>query len=94
MKASNIRPCRNAAWTPRNIDDEAVIFLNEQGGFTLIELLVGLALGLIASLAIFSTVSTFETQRRTTGGGADMQQNGLLALYAGTTCTAMPAALN
>lgn len=56
------------------------LFLNE-GGFTLIELLVGLALGLIASLAIFSTVSTFETQRRTTGGGADMQQNGLLALY-------------
>lgn len=52
-----------------------------QRGFTLIELLVGLALGLIATLAIFSTVASFETQRRTTGSGADMQQNGLLALY-------------
>lgn len=52
-----------------------------QRGFTLIELLVGLALGLIATLAIFSAVASFETQRRTTGSGADMQQNGLLALY-------------
>ena len=66
---------------PRNIDDEAVLFLNDQRGFTLIELLVGLALGLIASLAIFTTITSFETQRRTTGGGADMQQNGLLSLY-------------
>ncbi len=71
----------NEGTFPRNIDDEAVLFLNGQRGFTLIELLVGLALGLIASLAIFSTVSSFETQRRTTGSGADMQQNGLLALY-------------
>lgn len=52
-----------------------------QRGFTLVELMVGLALGLIASLAIFSTVSSFEEQRRTTGSGVDMQQNGLLALY-------------
>lgn len=53
----------------------------KHAGFTLIELMVGLTLGLIASLAIFSTVSSFEAQRRTTGSGADMQQNGLLALY-------------
>jgi len=52
-----------------------------QRGFTLIEMLVGLALGLLASLAIFTTVSSFETQRRVTASGADMQQNGLLALY-------------
>ncbi|MFA6970843.1 MAG: PilW family protein [Gallionella sp.] len=50
-------------------------------GFTLIELMIGLALGLIASLAIFSTISTFEAQRRATGSGSEMQQNGLLALY-------------
>jgi type IV pilus assembly protein PilW len=52
-----------------------------QRGFTLIELMIGLAIGLIASLAIFSTISTFESQRRVTGSGADMQQNGLFALY-------------
>lgn len=52
-----------------------------QHGVTLIELMIGLALGLIASLAIFTTISSFEAQRRTTGSGVDMQQNGLLALY-------------
>jgi len=52
-----------------------------QKGFTLIELMVGMALGLLASLAIFTAVSSFETQRRVTAAGADMQQNGLLALY-------------
>ncbi|HZW26483.1 MAG TPA: PilW family protein [Gallionella sp.] len=52
-----------------------------QDGFTLIELMVGLVLGMIATLAIFSTVSSFESQRRVTGSGVDMQQNGLLALY-------------
>ncbi|MDX8378893.1 MAG: PilW family protein [Gallionella sp.] len=52
-----------------------------QRGVTLIELMIGLVLGLIASLAIFTTISTFEKQRTTTGSGANMQQNGLLALY-------------
>ena len=52
-----------------------------QRGVTLIELMIGLALGLIASLAIFSTISSFEAQRRTTASGMDMQQNGLMALY-------------
>lgn len=51
------------------------------GGFTLVELMVGLALGMMATLAIFSTVSSFESQRRVTGSSVDMQQNGLLALY-------------
>ena len=53
----------------------------KQRGFTLIELMVGMALGLLASLAIFTAVTSFETQRRVTAAGADMQQNGLLALY-------------
>ncbi|MDD4929104.1 MAG: prepilin-type N-terminal cleavage/methylation domain-containing protein [Gallionella sp.] len=57
------------------------ITMRSQPGFTLIELLIGLVLGMIASLAIFATLSSFEAQRRTTGTGVDMQQNGLLALY-------------
>ncbi len=52
-----------------------------QRGFTLIELMVGMVLGLLASLAIFTAVTSFESQRRVTAAGADMQQNGLLALY-------------
>jgi type IV pilus assembly protein PilW len=55
--------------------------IKNQHGFTLIELMIGLVLGLIASLAIFSTISTFESQRRATGSGADMQQSGLFSLY-------------
>lgn len=57
------------------------IHIRRHRGFTMIEMMVGLALGLLASLAIFTAVSSFESQRRITAGGADMQQNGLLALY-------------
>lgn len=53
-----------------------------QHGFSLVELMIGLTLGLIAAAAIFASLSAFEKQRRTIGSGADMQQNGLLALYA------------
>ena len=53
-----------------------------QSGFSLVEILVGLVIGLLAMLAIFQTLALFESQRRTTGAGADMQQNGLAAMYA------------
>lgn len=53
-----------------------------QSGFSLVEILVGLVIGMLAMLAIFQTLALFESQRRTTGAGADMQQNGLSALYA------------
>lgn len=56
-------------------------YIRRHRGFTMVEMMVGLALGLLASLAIFTAVSSFESQRRITAGGADMQQNGLLALY-------------
>ena len=51
-------------------------------GFSLTELMIGLALGSIAAAAIFGSIVAFEKQRRTIGSGSDMQQNGLLALYA------------
>ncbi len=53
-----------------------------QEGFSLVEVLVGLVIGLLAMLAVFQTLALFESQRRTTSEGADMQQNGLSALYA------------
>ena len=55
--------------------------IHHQQGFTLIELMIGLVLGLIASLAILTTISSFESQRNTTASGVDMQQNGLFSLY-------------
>lgn len=56
--------------------------MGSQKGMSLVEILVGLVIGLLAMLAIFQTLALFESQRRTTGAGADMQQNGLSALYA------------
>jgi len=53
-----------------------------QLGFSMVELLVGLTLGLLAAAAIFGSISNFELQRQTISSGANMQQNGLLALYA------------
>lgn len=55
--------------------------MGSQKGMSLVEILVGLVIGLLAMLAIFQTLAFFESQRRTTGEGAAMQQNGLSALY-------------
>ncbi|HQT27133.1 MAG TPA: prepilin-type N-terminal cleavage/methylation domain-containing protein, partial [Burkholderiales bacterium] len=52
-----------------------------QKGFSIVEILVGLVIGMLALLAIFQTLALFENQRRTTSSGANMQQNGLSALY-------------
>lgn len=52
-----------------------------QSGFSLVEILVGLVIGMLAMLAIFQTLALFESQRRTTGAGAQMQQSGLAAIY-------------
>ena len=52
-----------------------------QSGFSLVEILVGLVIGMLAMLAIFQTLALFESQRRTTGEGAQMQQSGLAAIY-------------
>lgn len=52
-----------------------------QSGFTLVELMIGITLSLISSIAIFTTLGSFETQRKIASGGSEMQQNGLIALY-------------
>lgn len=53
-------------------------------GFTLVELMVGLAIGLIAILAMVTVMINSEEQKRTTTGGMDAQVNGALALHAMT----------
>ena len=53
-------------------------------GFTLVELMVGLAIGLIATLAMVSVMINSEEQKRSTTGGMDAQVNGALALSAMT----------
>jgi type IV pilus assembly protein PilW len=54
---------------------------SHQSGFTLVEIMVGMAIGLLASLAIVQVFSTFEAQKRSTMGSSDAQTNGSIALY-------------
>ncbi len=54
-------------------------FVN-QAGFSLVEIMIGLVIGLLATLVIMQTFSTFEGQKRTTSGSADAQTNGSIAL--------------
>jgi type IV pilus assembly protein PilW len=49
-------------------------------GFTLVELMVGLAIGLLASLAVMQVMVASEGQKRTTTSGSDAQVDGALAL--------------
>ena len=50
-------------------------------GFTLIELMVAMAIALIFSLAIFVTMATFESRRRTQISTTDLDQAGAVAMY-------------
>lgn len=50
------------------------------GGFTLIELMIGVAIGLLASLAVTHVLVNSEGQKRSTTSGSDAQVNGALAL--------------
>lgn len=52
-----------------------------QSGFSLIEILIGMTIGLVVILVIMQTMSLFESQRQRSNGAANMQSNGLLALY-------------
>lgn len=52
-----------------------------QNGFSLVELMVGLVIGLLATLAVMQTLSSFEGNKRSTVGTTDAQTNGNIALY-------------
>lgn len=52
-----------------------------QSGLSLVELLVGMAIGLVATLAISNLFSGFEARKRVIAGGADAQSSGMLAMY-------------
>jgi type IV pilus assembly protein PilW len=52
-----------------------------QSGFTIVELMVGLVIGLIASLVIMQTFSSFEGNKRSTTGISDAQTSGSIGLY-------------
>jgi type IV pilus assembly protein PilW len=51
------------------------------GGFSLVEILVAVAVGLIATVAIFQVFAVFEGQKRTTTSGGEAQTSGTLALF-------------
>ena len=50
-------------------------------GFTLVELMVGVLIGLIGTVVIFQVFAVSESQKRTTTGGSDAQQNGVFGLF-------------
>lgn len=52
-----------------------------QAGVSLIELMVGLTIGLLAVLVITQVMRVYESQKRSTTGGADAQVNGAVALH-------------
>jgi type IV pilus assembly protein PilW len=51
-------------------------------GFSIVELMVAMLIGLIGMIIIFQVFEVSEGIKRTTTGGGDAQQNGVIALYA------------
>ena len=56
--------------------------VDTEGGFSLVELMVAMTIGLVISLAIFSSLNTFEGRRRTSTSINDVNQAGSYAVYA------------
>lgn len=52
----------------------------KQHGFSLVEAMIGLAVGMVAALAIFNTFSVYEYRSRATLSGAASSENGSLVL--------------
>lgn len=50
-------------------------------GFGLIEIMVGLAIGMIATIIMLQTFAVSESQKRTTTGASDAQNNGVISLF-------------
>jgi type IV pilus assembly protein PilW len=50
-------------------------------GFSLIEVMVALVIGLIGMLVMMQAFALFEGQKRTTTGGSDAQNTGVITLY-------------
>jgi type IV pilus assembly protein PilW len=59
----------------------AIKKMRTQSGFTLVELMVGLVIGLLATLVIMQSFSSFEGNKRSTTGISDAQTSGSLGLY-------------
>jgi type IV pilus assembly protein PilW len=53
---------------------------HRQSGFSLLELMVATVIGLVASLAVFQTVSVSEERRRSTASGSEGLQDGVFGL--------------
>ena len=56
-------------------------FPRSSRGFTLVELMVGVLIGLIGTIVIFQVFAVSESQKRTTAGSSDAQQNGVFSLF-------------
>lgn len=52
-----------------------------QRGFSMAELLVSVLIGMLALVFVMRTTISFETNRRSTIGGSDSMQNGVIALF-------------
>ncbi|TSA14002.1 MAG: prepilin-type N-terminal cleavage/methylation domain-containing protein [Betaproteobacteria bacterium] len=54
---------------------------SRQRGFSLIELMISVVIGLLAMVFVMRSTVTFETNRRSSVGGSDSMQNGVVALF-------------
>jgi type IV pilus assembly protein PilW len=55
--------------------------MHRQAGFTIVEMMVGVLIGMIAIVVMFQVMMVSESQKRTTAGAGEAQQNGVTSLY-------------